>query len=119
MLKVFRSSSDDELCVVESVLTAACLGGHNDTVAELLERGANVALPNMTGLYPLLCAATAGDWQVVETLLAVRQATSQLSYVDKNGRTALIVAAAAGHLAAIELLLSKGYSCFKVYLHYF
>ena len=105
---------------VNPVLTAACLGGHSDTVVELLEHNANVALPNTSGLYPLLCAATAGEWQVVDALLSVRQATSQLKYVDKNGRTALIVAAAAGHLTIIELLLSKGYcffSFFKFYLH--
>ena len=97
-------------CVLVSpVLTAACLGGHSDTVDELLEHGANVALPNSSSLYPLLCAATAGDWKIVETLLAVRQAMSQLRYVDKNGRTALSIAAAAGHLTIIELLLSKGY----------
>jgi len=103
-----------QLCVcmlVCPVLTSACLGGHSDTVVELLDRNANVALPNASGLYPLLCAATAGDWQVVDALLAIRQATSQLRYVDKNGRTALSIAAAAGHLTIIELLLSKGY-CF-------
>lgn len=91
-----------------AVLTAACLGGHSDTVFELLEHGANTALPNASGSYPLLCAAMAGDWQVVDALLAVRQPASQLRYVDKNGRTALIIAAAAGHLSIIELLLSKG-----------
>jgi len=100
------------ICVVcrllSAVLTAACLGGHCDTVLELLERGANTALPNVSGLYPVLCAVTAADWQVVDALLAVRQPTSQLRYADSNGRTALIIAAAAGHLSIIELLLSKG-----------
>lgn len=97
---------------LSAVLTSACLGGHVDTVVQLLEHGANVALPNANSMYPLLCAATAGEWQVVDALLAVRQATSQLKYVDKNGRTALIIAAAAGHLSIIELLLSRGYSTF-------
>jgi len=95
--------------LVSAVLTAACLGGHSDIVVELLERSANVALPNASGLYPLLCAATAGDWQVVDAVLAVRQSMSQLRYSDKNGRTALIIAASAGHLSIIELLISKGY----------
>lgn len=95
--------------LVIAVLTAACLGGHYDTVVELLELGANVAVPSTGGLYPMLCAATAGDWQVVDALLSVHQTASQLKYVDKNGRTALIIAAAAGHLTIIELLLSKGY----------
>jgi len=95
-------------CSVCTVLTAACLGGHSDIVVELLQCGANVALPNTSGLYPLLCASSTGQWQTVDALLAVRQATSQLSYVDSKGRTALIIAAAAGHLSIIELLLSKG-----------
>ena len=91
------------------MLTAACLGGHCDVVLELLHSGANVAMPNTSGLYPLLCAATGGQWQVIDALLAVHHATSQLKYVDSSGRTALIIAAAAGHLSIIELLLSKGY----------
>jgi len=91
------------------VLTAACLGGHCDVVLELLHSGANVALPNTGGLYPLLCAATGGQWQVIDALLAAHYATSQLNYVDSSGRTALIVAAAAGHLSIVELLLSKGH----------
>jgi len=94
--------------IVYAVLTAACLGGHSDSVVELLQYGANVALPNASGMHPLLCAATAGEWQVVDALLAVRQSTSQLKFVDRNGRTALLVAAAGGHLTIVELLLSKG-----------
>lgn len=96
-----------------AVITAACLGGHLDTVVELLEHGANIALPNTSGMYPLLCSAIAGEWQVVDALLAVRQPTSQLKYVDKNGRTALIIAAAAGHLSILELLLARGHLMFN------
>lgn len=89
-------------------LTAACLSRNLDTVLILLDAGASLNLPNASGLRPILCAAGAGNWQVVDALLGTHQGSALLNQTDKYGRTPLMVAAAEGHLSVVELLLSKG-----------
>ncbi|VDM95139.1 unnamed protein product [Thelazia callipaeda] len=57
---------------------------------------------------PLLChAANTGD---VEVLEALRENGANLSAVDYSGRSALHVAASAGHLDAVKYLLAQGVS---------
>lgn len=79
-----------------------------ETVLVLLEAGASINTPNSAGLRPILCAAAAGDWQVIDALLGTHQGSALLNQTDKNGRTPLMIAAAEGHLSIVELLLSKG-----------
>ena len=87
-------------------MTAACLYGRQDVVACLIERGASMKVQNARGLSPLLCAASAGHWQLVDVAL---EQGAPLEQTDKRGRTALIMAASDGHLKTVELLLSKGF----------
>jgi len=88
--------------VDESPLMLAALGGHMDTVKQLVGRGADV---NKPGWAPLHYAATRGHIAVMYLLL------EQNAYIDAaspNGTTPLMMAAHYGTPSAVKLLLESG-----------
>lgn len=88
-----------------AALTAACLNGRLDVVTHLLQLKSDVGAQNSRGTYPIHCAASSGNCEIVELLLHEGAALEQ---GDKSDRTPLMMAAADGHGSAVELLLSKG-----------
>ncbi|KAM3876900.1 protein TANC1-like [Diretmus argenteus] len=91
----------------ETALSAAAGRGRVEVCVFLLERGAELELPNRRGMVPLLSAGKHGHTQVAELLL---QHGADVNISDKQGRTALMLAATEGHVSTVELLLSKGAS---------
>ncbi|XP_074470601.1 protein TANC1-like [Sebastes fasciatus] len=89
----------------ETVLSAAAGRGRLEVCALLLERGAELEIPNRRGMLPLLTATKHGHTQVVELLL---KQDADINVSEKQGRTALMLAASEGHMSTVELLLSKG-----------
>ena len=88
--------------VDESPLMLASLGGHLETVKQLIARGADV---NKTGWAPLHYAATRGHLDVMNLLL------ENHAYIDAaspNGTTPLMMAAFYGTPSAVKLLLEAG-----------
>uniref|UniRef100_A0A3Q1F5U5 Tetratricopeptide repeat, ankyrin repeat and coiled-coil containing 1a n=1 Tax=Acanthochromis polyacanthus TaxID=80966 RepID=A0A3Q1F5U5_9TELE len=91
----------------ETVLSAAAGRGRMEMCAFLLERGAELEIPNRRGMVPLLSTSKHGHTQVAELLL---KHGADINVSDKQDRTALMLAASEGHMSTVELLLSKGAS---------
>lgn len=68
---------------------------------------------NLQELSALLLAVKEGHWAASEWLL---QHQAPLEQSDSSGRTALMLAAAEGHVGLIELLLDKGMLLFLFYI---
>jgi hypothetical protein len=86
----------------ESALMIAALRGHEDIVAKLLARQADV---NKTGWTPLHYAAASGQVKIMRMLI------EQHAFLDAespNGTTPLMMAAGYGNGAAVKLLLEEG-----------
>lgn len=86
----------------ENALMLAALGGHEDIVRSLIDRGAEL---NKPGWAPLHYAATSGHAGIVRLLL------EHHAYVDAespNGTTPLMMAAQYGSTEAVRLLLAEG-----------
>ena len=82
-------------------LHAAVAGGHGAVSLLLIERGANVTVPDAGGHTPLHVAAEGGNVPVVKALLA-RGADPHLP--DKEDKTPLSRAAARGHTAVVDAI---------------
>ncbi len=67
---------------------------------------ASLSAANSKSWTPLLCAVKAGQWEIVEYLLAKN--AQIISQADKHGRDGLILAASEGHLAILDILIERG-----------
>ncbi|HHH36295.1 MAG TPA: hypothetical protein ENK48_05635 [Gammaproteobacteria bacterium] len=87
------------------LLVEAALHGHRDTVAALLEAGANPDLRDPAGRTALFWAASQGFSQVVELLLEHK---ADPDIRDGQGTTALMSAAKSGFKRVVASLLAHG-----------
>ena len=87
-------------------LLEACSQGHIDVARYLLDHNAKIdALRETTSDSALTLACTLGNEAIVELLL---ERTSDVEHRTKNGSTALIIAALAGHVKVAAMLLDHG-----------
>ena len=97
-----------KLGLVTPIVLAAALG-HTKIVGDLLDHGAKVGTTITHGMTALMAAASEGNDDVVELLVA-RGGTSELDRVDASGNTALLHAARAGNVSTMRTLISNGAS---------
>uniref|UniRef100_A0A8C2I7I1 Tetratricopeptide repeat, ankyrin repeat and coiled-coil containing 2a n=1 Tax=Cyprinus carpio TaxID=7962 RepID=A0A8C2I7I1_CYPCA len=76
--------------------------GYLETVALLLEFGADVDGVSESGLTPLSYAAAAGHLPVITTLCGKK---AKVDHLDKNGQCALVHAGLRGHLEVVKYLV--------------
>ncbi|XP_048053751.1 protein TANC2 isoform X2 [Megalobrama amblycephala] len=76
--------------------------GYLETVALLLEFGADVEGVSESGLTPLGYAAAAGHLPIVTALCSKK---AKVDHLDKNGQCALVHAALRGHLEVVKYLV--------------
>jgi len=95
-----------KLGLVTPIVLAAALG-HTKIVGELLDYGAEVGTTISHGMTALMAAASEGNDDVVELLVA-RGGKDELDRVDASGNTALLHAARAGNVSTMRTLISHG-----------
>jgi Raf kinase inhibitor-like YbhB/YbcL family protein len=83
-----------------SPLHAASAGDCPDTVALLVERGANLDAKDTDGWTPMIKAASAGHADIVRLLL---EKGADMNVADSQGRTAWMYAAMGNHLEIADL----------------
>ena len=83
-------------------LSHAIVNKQEEVALYLIEKRANVDLPDANGVTPLMYAALAGQTTVMKEL--VRRG-ADLEALDANGTTVLMMAAAGGHVEALKFLL--------------
>ncbi len=86
-------------------LMTAAKYGHRDIAQLLIEKGANVNLPNCSGETSLCVAAIYGQADMVSLLL---DEGAEIDIQTDQGFTALIAAAEKGHLSVVNILLQWG-----------
>ncbi|KAF4485947.1 Ankyrin-1 [Colletotrichum fructicola Nara gc5] len=86
-------------------LNAASENGHLDVVKLLLDKGADITVPNSDGWTPLNTASDNGHLDVVKLLLAKG---ADITVPNSDGWTPLNAASDSGHLEVVKLLFAKG-----------
>ena len=84
------------------------MGGHSEAVDLLLENGADPTVADGDGLIPLMSAAENGTVATLKALLDHVDDPEYVNLISKTGFTSLIIAAAHGHVDAVEYLLDNG-----------
>ena len=97
-----------KLGLVTPIVLAAALG-HDKIVGDLLDHGAKVEMTISHGMTALMAAASEGNDDVVDLLVA-RCGNEQLDKVDASGNTALLHAARAGNVSTMSTLVGHGAS---------
>ena len=87
-----------------TALHVAAGDGHTAVVEKLLEKGAEVNVPDNKGRTPLHVAASNGHTAVVEKLL---EKGAEVNRLDNKGLTPRDLAASNGHTDVVALLLKK------------
>jgi ankyrin repeat protein len=91
----------------KTALHWAAMGGQEDIVACLLNKGAAAGIRDGLGRTPLIRAAESGHLGVVR-ILVQHSGAQGLGEMDERGRTALDWAAVGGHEEVVGFLLSTG-----------
>ena len=113
VLTVLRSGLNPDVTPTSTqggtALHIACLYGHTDVVACLLEAKASVDCRDAVGATPLFAASLKGHSAVVDLLLAGQgERRSDVAAGTDDGTTALHAAAAEGHTSVVAALLRAG-----------
>lgn len=111
MKTLLKKGADATVTRVDGItaLMSAAVGGHEEAVKLLLENGADPTATDSEGLSPLMNAAENGTVPIMKLLVeAVEDPVPYLNLVSKAGFNALIVAAAQGHVDAMEYLMDAG-----------
>jgi hypothetical protein len=90
---------------INRALIEASDAGDLDTVANLLEQGADPNSADSYGFTPLIYAASAGNTELVRQLLGNG---ADIDFANKEGGTALWYAVTGEQVDAVSLLLSEG-----------
>ncbi|KAJ5929153.1 hypothetical protein N7454_007001, partial [Penicillium verhagenii] len=86
----------------------AALNGSLDLVKLLLQKGANITIPNCHGWTPIHSASMIGHVDILSALL--QASVGDLDIRDRSGRTPFMIAAVGGHFETLRYLSSKGSS---------
>ncbi|MDX1916871.1 MAG: ankyrin repeat domain-containing protein [Rickettsiaceae bacterium] len=81
------------------------MGGHTETAALLIDKGANVNAQDVDNQTALIYAAT---WSRTETATLLIEMGADVNAQDRYNETALICAAQRGHTETAALLIYKG-----------
>jgi len=96
-----QMTDDEGQAAIHAAMT---LGGHLDTLKMLVAKGANVESRTKSGYTPLMYAVTcAGD----EAAFLI-ESGADVNAVNSGGGTALVIAAKAGAIKSVKLLLAHG-----------
>ncbi|VEU37348.1 unnamed protein product [Pseudo-nitzschia multistriata] len=91
-----------------SALMTAAVGGHSGAVEILLENGADHTMTDKDGLIPLMSAAENGTVATLKAILDHVDDPDYINLISNTGFSSLIIAAAHGHVDAVEFLLDNG-----------
>lgn len=89
-----------------TALLIASVGGHDEIVQILLDRGAKVDPVSSSGETPLIGASFEGHDEIVQSLLA--HGANSNKKLTEDGYTALMLAATNGHEGIVQALLAAG-----------